>query len=748
MNHERARRMAAILALMISCLVAVLGQVAPVSAACNRGERLGAAALTNAFAPPGLGASGSAQGFGGGDYQRAFSLPDGRVLWMFQDIFFSNDNNLADPLNNAAHNAGLIQDGACFTIIGSQGADLVGRSLTTGSSRWFWTMDGEIGFDGNLWLFVVEMRNPSGTGATYGALPVRTWLAILDPFTLTQLYFEPAPDSGPDLYGWSVVSTDQYSYLYSHCYRQFAFDVAGPGQFDSNCTPHTYLARVPLGHFERQPEYWNGSGWSSDKNLASPILSRGVSNEMSVQWFGDTFVSVTKRDAWWGTVIHVDKAPTPQGPWTAAQADIPVVFDRKCATGCGNYAAQLLPWVDAEGKLTVALSNGAEFHLWLADGSLYRPSFYSIALPASPSSSPTTPSALPAARGDSGFVALTPSRVLDTRKAGTTRPQLAAGSIAQIDLRAIGMPSTATAVALNLTAVNATADGWVRAYPCEQGGLQTSNLNPVVGRVATNSATVAVGAGMICLLTAQPVDLVVDLNGWLTTDSTIGLLPSVATRLVDTRSGLGGALLQPGVQREVTVVGAGSTTTAVALNITAVAPRTGGFITVWPCGVTRPTASNLNPTPGVTAPNMVNVKVGTAGKVCLYSTARTDIVIDRLGEYRADAATRFASLTPLRVLDTRGDRNPRHQSMLPFIVAVGDVVAVQANLTAVHGRTPGFLSGYRCMDQLWPGTSNVNFDIQTASANSALVASGRGYSCVYASTEVELVFDVFGVWTR
>jgi hypothetical protein len=59
-------------------------------------------ALARAFAEPGLGQTELQEGFGGGDYPHAYPLPDGRVLWLFQDLQFSNDNELA-ATNNAAN---------------------------------------------------------------------------------------------------------------------------------------------------------------------------------------------------------------------------------------------------------------------------------------------------------------------------------------------------------------------------------------------------------------------------------------------------------------------------------------------------------------------------------------------------------------------------------------------------------------------------------------------------------------------
>jgi hypothetical protein len=70
----------------------------------------------------------------------------------------------------------------------------------------------------------------------------------------------------------------------------------------------------------------------------------------------------------------------------------------------------------------------------------------------------------------------------------------------------------------------------------------------------------------------------------------------------------------------------------VTLNVSARNPTTGGYITVWPSGSARPTASNLNPKAGSDCSNAVMVKVGPDGKVMLFNYAGTvDVVVDVLG---------------------------------------------------------------------------------------------------------------------
>jgi hypothetical protein len=218
-------------------------------------------------------------------------------------------------------------------------------------------------------------------------------------------------------------------------------------------------------------------------------------------------------------------------------------------------------------------------------------------------------------------------------------------------------------------------------------------------------------------------------------------------RLLDTRIGLGGASRLPaGGIVEVPIEGAGAGTTAVALTVTAVDPGLDGFVTAWPCGQPLPVVSNLNPEIGVTRPNLVNVRVGDGGRVCLFSSGPTDLVVDLLGEYRAGAGARYATVGPMRLLDTRETGHPFHHSNLSDLVPLGDLVAAQVNLTATDTAAAGYLTAYTCLTDPWPGTSNANFGAAETTAAAALLGSSRGYGCVMSSTVAQLVVDVFGVW--
>ena len=88
-----------------------------------------------------------------------------------------------------------------------------------------------------------------------------------------------------------------------------------------------------------------------------------------------------------------------------------------------------------------------------------------------------------------------------------------------------------------------------------------------------------------------------------------------------------------------------------------------GFLTVWPSGETRPTASNLNTVPGGTQPNLVTVKLGVGGKVSIFNLAgTTHVLADVAGYYRghnfddryytkAELDARLNALTGANIVD-------------------------------------------------------------------------------------------------
>ncbi len=117
--------------------------------------------------------------------------------------------------------------------------------------------------------------------------------------------------------------------------------------------------------------------------------------------------------------------------------------------------------------------------------------------------------------------------------------------------------------------------------------------------------------------------------------------PVVPVRVLDTRTGIGvpvGAVAA-GAALSVPVLGVGgvpaSGVSAVVVNVTVTAPTAAGYVTAYPDGAARPTASNLNFSPAQTVPNLVIVAVGADGKISLFngSAGTVHLVGDIAGYY-------------------------------------------------------------------------------------------------------------------
>jgi len=227
-----------------------------------------------------------------------------------------------------------------------------------------------------------------------------------------------------------------------------------------------------------------------------------------------------------------------------------------------------------------------------------------------------------------------------------------------------GVRADARAVVLNVTSVGALSAGFVTVWPCGATRPIASNLNFTAGTTVPNAVVAKIGAdGKVCIFTSNPTHLVVDVNGYFPVGADYASL--VPARVLDTRAdpaatidgeyeGIGQSGV--GVTTELTVVGRGGVradAAAVVLNVTSVGAVSAGFVTVWPCGATRPIASNLNFTAGTTVPNAVVAKIGADGKVCIFTSNSTHLVVDVNGYFPVGAD--YASLVPARVLDTRAD---------------------------------------------------------------------------------------------
>jgi hypothetical protein len=187
------------------------------------------------------------------------------------------------------------------------------------------------------------------------------------------------------------------------------------------------------------------------------------------------------------------------------------------------------------------------------------------------------------------------------------------------------------------------------------------------------------------------------------------------TRVLDTRDGTGtpqGAVPARGTVTLDLFPYLLPTTTAVVLNVTAVAPSQGTFVTVWPGGEPRPPTSNLNVAPGEIRSIQVTVPVSADLRVNLYNHAgTTHLVADLAGVYTTGADTWFTAVSPQRVFDTRTTGEPFHAFTGRTVSLVGmvppEATSVVLNVTAVRPERDTFLTVFQDIFAE-PPTSSLN----------------------------------------
>jgi uncharacterized protein (DUF1501 family) len=239
---------------------------------------------------------------------------------------------------------------------------------------------------------------------------------------------------------------------------------------------------------------------------------------------------------------------------------------------------------------------------------------------------------------------LTPARLLDTRDGTGTSGPAPLGPGASLDLVVAGrggVPSDATAVALNVTVTQPSAASFLTVWPTGQPRPLAASLNMVPGQTVPNLVLAQVGAGgKVSIFNQQgATHVVADVLGAFGPSGTTRYVAIAPTRVLDTRDGTGSPK-QPLGQTPLALALAGqkgipsSGVAAVLLNVTIVRPSAATYVTVYPSGGDVPLAANLNAVAGQVVPNMVLGRLGPDGSVSLFNFAgTTDLVADVMGYF-------------------------------------------------------------------------------------------------------------------
>jgi hypothetical protein len=249
--------------------------------------------------------------------------------------------------------------------------------------------------------------------------------------------------------------------------------------------------------------------------------------------------------------------------------------------------------------------------------------------------------------GGSGYKALAPVRLFDTRTSAGRTP-VATGGVYTLDLKG-KVDAAATAATMNVTVTEPVTDGFLTAYPCDEPRPLASNLNYARNQTVPNLVTVKLSATQtVCFFAQQRLHLLADLAGDFEPTLDTGYYGLAPQRLVDTRIGTEGPL----VAGDVIIVKVPLLKLdAGVFNVTVTEGAAPGFVTVYPCGTDRPVVSNLNYVANQTVPNLVSVRLNAAGEACFYALTTTHLVVDLSGVYSPDPyvdATLALTVTSVR----------------------------------------------------------------------------------------------------
>jgi hypothetical protein len=265
------------------------------------------------------------------------------------------------------------------------------------------------------------------------------------------------------------------------------------------------------------------------------------------------------------------------------------------------------------------------------------------------------------------------ARLLDTRDSASAHPRaLGAAEEYAIQVRGTaGVPTNATAVAVNLTAMAATAPASIAAYP-QSYTPDTSSLYINVGQRRSNLAIVRIGDdGKIRVRnSAGLTHLAVDLQGWFASGTGAKFVPTAGTaRVLDTRAGTGVAVAP--VDRGVPVTAQVGGIAGVPSNATGVLVTAAAADKVLPTGVSFFAPETgwanfpaLQADQGQTAAASALVPLGSSGKLTAATeNGKVELAADVAGYFVGGAAATAAGncVTPadepgfLPLLDGRAE---------------------------------------------------------------------------------------------
>ncbi len=329
--------------------------------------------LKNAAAANRLVADTNLPGWQAADIGASALLGDGRIVWVFGDTL---RRRLSPPM---VANSMLITAGLCVSqlVAADRGPIIPDANPTTV----YWPMSAIVLHRGPQDVLIILCSRIRRGSRAYDFTFLGTSAAVFDvgPLGVPRLRsIEQITPNDPsrEQVNWGAAAVVHGDQLYVYGTRLTGEKLSFGREL--------HVARVPTANpgGRKGWQFWDGKQWQDDVRHSAAVLPAGggVSQTLSVDVVGDSFIAVSKRDGDLGDFVYTWTSAGPTGPWAPRRAvRAPAGFD----TGSLQYAPLAHPEVPLDsGELLVSISrNTTDLAALVENPRLGRPRFAQVPLP-------------------------------------------------------------------------------------------------------------------------------------------------------------------------------------------------------------------------------------------------------------------------------------------------------------------------------------------------------------------------------
>ncbi|GAB3431265.1 DUF5005 domain-containing protein [Niabella aquatica] len=257
-------------------------------------------------------------GWNGADGCYSTLLPNGSLLWTFQDSFFGEVTPERARINNTfVRNTGILQEGMSVESFiqlnpgsGNQSQTWIKYDGAAEDQDWYWPGAGQV-YNNELQVLLGHVRK-TGDGA-WDFAHTSTDVAIFDLPSMQMREIIKDKDVTNNYDAGSMQAPDGYTYMYA---TENGF-----------LTSFMYVARVAGNDLKGTWEYYGEKGWSttpSKYNVCSDITQPNV-------FYQDGKYYLVSQQIIFGQDIYILESDSPVGPWTNKRTlyRIPEKYDGK-----------------------------------------------------------------------------------------------------------------------------------------------------------------------------------------------------------------------------------------------------------------------------------------------------------------------------------------------------------------------------------------------------------------------------------